>query len=600
MNKAKLTSGDVKKSLVRLTFPMMLGMAGMVVFNIADTFFVSQLGTDELAAISYTFPVIMVVASLALGLGVGVMAVVSRAIGEGNQHKVQRLTTDSLILSIILVGGLVIVGLFTINPLFQFLGAPEKLLPLIKQFMTIWYAGIITVVIPMVGNSAIRATGDMKTPTMVMLVAVTVNLILDPVLIFGWGPFPRMELAGAALATVISRSITLVVALYVLYKREKLITFNIPSFKEIWTSWKEVMYIGLPSTATSMIGPISIGLITKLIATFGTTAVAAFGIATRIESFALLAVMALSSVLSPFIGQNWGAKKYDRAKLAVKYSNYFALIWGGVMALFLAFFGGAIGALFDDNPSVNSVVVAYFLIIPINYGLQGIFRQANTVFSVLKKPLVASLLALIQSFVLYIPLAYIGAEWYGIHGIFGAASISFIVTGVISFFWLKASMLKSMEYDYTERIVKAAETGEEPQSIGFWVAKLNRITTKRVQKEFQKYELENSSYAYLLILRKHGSLSSVELEEKLDVSSMACKQAIHYLLSKEYTIEQISSSKTINYTLSERANKITEGIIQTLGTWNNSLVKDFSDLEKQTTLKLLKRMSENASKHQNT
>ena len=157
-----------------------------------------------------------------------------------------------------------------------------------------------------------------------------------------------------------------------------------------------------------------------------------------------------------------------------------------------------------------------------------------------------------------------------------------------------------MEYDYTERIVKAAETGEEPQSIGFWVAKLNRITTKHVQKEFQKYELENSSYAYLLILRKHGSLSSSELEEKLDVSSMACKQAIHYLLSKEYTIEQISSSKTINYTLSERANKITEGIIQTLGTWNNSLVKDFSDLEKQTTLKLLKRMSENASKHQNT
>ena len=148
MNKAKLTSGDVKKSLVRLTLPMMLGMAGMVVFNIADTFFVSQLGTDELAAMSYTFPVIMVVASLALGLGVGVMAVVSRAIGEGNQHKVQRLTTDSLILSIILVGGLVIVGLFTINPLFQFLGAPEKLLPLIKQFMTIWYAGIITVVIP--------------------------------------------------------------------------------------------------------------------------------------------------------------------------------------------------------------------------------------------------------------------------------------------------------------------------------------------------------------------------------------------------------------------------------------------------------------------
>ena len=132
-NKARLVEGPVGKTLIKLTIPMIFGMVGMVIFNLADTFFVGQLGTNQLAALSFTFPVVLVIHSLALGLGIGASAVISRAIGEGSHDKVQRLTTDSLILSILFVGFFVLVGSLTINPLFRLLGAPDNILPMIKE-----------------------------------------------------------------------------------------------------------------------------------------------------------------------------------------------------------------------------------------------------------------------------------------------------------------------------------------------------------------------------------------------------------------------------------------------------------------------------------
>ena len=136
---AKLIEGPVQKTLIRLTIPMMLGMLGMIIFNLSDTFFVGQLGTNQLAALSFTFPVVLVVGSLAMGLGIGASAVISRAIEEGNHYKVKRLTTDSLTLSLIFVGFFALFGLITINPLFRLLGASGEVLTYISQYMTIWY-----------------------------------------------------------------------------------------------------------------------------------------------------------------------------------------------------------------------------------------------------------------------------------------------------------------------------------------------------------------------------------------------------------------------------------------------------------------------------
>jgi putative MATE family efflux protein len=212
-SKAILTEGPVGKSIIKLTFGMMIGMYAMVMFNLVDTFFIGQLGTTYLAAMSFTFPVVMIYSHIGLGLGVGASAVISRAIGNGDHENVQRLTTGALILGFSIAAIMIILGLTTIDPVFRALGAKGEILGYIKDYMFIWYIGVPFVVIPMMGNNAMRAAGNTAIPSIVMIVGMVVNGILDPILIFGLGPFPRMELKGAAIATVFARLTTFAVSL---------------------------------------------------------------------------------------------------------------------------------------------------------------------------------------------------------------------------------------------------------------------------------------------------------------------------------------------------------------------------------------------------
>lgn len=431
-SKAKLIEGPIGKTLTKMTIAMTLGLMGMVAFNLVDTFFVGKLGTDQLAALSFTFPVVLVVSSIALGLGLGASAVISRAIGEGDHHKVQRLTTDSLLLSVIIVIGFVIIGLFTIEPLFKVLGATSKIIPYIKTYMRIWYIGMPFVVVPMVGNNAIRATGDAKTPSIIMLVAVCVNTLLDPLLIFGIGPFPELGIKGAAIATIISRFITFSVALWVLAKREKMISLNIPKIYEIISSWKQVLFIGLPVAGARIIIPITIGIITRIVSSYGIKAVAGFGVASRLEFFSLAVIHALASVFGPFIGQNLGAKKYSRVHTAINISHRFTIFWELVIWIILISLRNQIAGIFNKDPQVISTIALYLAIVPLSYALQGIFVLSTTALNVMHKPLQAASLTIIQMFLLCIPLALLGSHLFGLTGIFVAIALSYIVSGIIS------------------------------------------------------------------------------------------------------------------------------------------------------------------------
>jgi len=439
-NSNNLTEGPIGPLLYKLTVPMIFGILSMVAFNLVDTYFIGLLGTEPLAAISFTFPVIFIIAGVSMGLGVGASAAVSRAIGKGDHHEVERLTTDSLILSLLIVAVFILAGILTVDPIFRLLNATDALLPLIRQYMMIWYPGMLFLVVPMMGNNVIRATGDTRTPSLIMLFAVGINAILDPLLIFGIGPFPRMELQGAALATVIARAVTMGLSLYVLIHREKMICFNRPSIEQLFKSWRDVLYVGIPVSGTNIIIPIGSGVITRIVASHGTEAVAAFGVGSRVEAFALTVIMALATVLGPFIGQNLGAGKCDRIRRGIFLSTRFAILWGLFMTLLLAVSARWAAALFSDDPKVRSFIALYMWIIPISYGLQSVIMLVNSALNVMKKPIHASLLMIIHMFVLYIPFAYLGSKWMGVSGVFGAGSIVRILTGLGAILLIKIVM----------------------------------------------------------------------------------------------------------------------------------------------------------------
>ncbi len=433
--KLRLTEGNVGSTLVKLTIPMIWGVFAIIAFNLVDTYFVGQLGTEPLAAMSFTFPVVMTLGSLSMGLGVGASSVISRAIGEGDRQRVKKFTTNSLTLAVTAVAIFVIIGLLTIDPLFTALGASADILPLVRDYMQIWYFGMVFLVVPMVGNSAIRASGNTLTPSLIMIFAAAVNIALDPLLILGIGGFPRMELQGAALATVISRGITLIAALFVLHFKEKMLYLKLPSLQDTLWCWKDILYVGLPAAASSMINPISIGVITSLLAGFGAEAVAAFGVASRIESFALIAVMALSASIAPFVGQNWGAKKYARVGKALQLSFLFCLLWGLMAAAVLAVAAPTLVAFFNPNPDIVAIASQYLWIVPISYASAGIIYVASSAFNALGKPIPSVVMTVARMFVLYIPLAYFAGKLYGVNGIFAAACISNLIVGIGAYLW---------------------------------------------------------------------------------------------------------------------------------------------------------------------
>ncbi len=428
-SRARLTEGPVQATLLRLAGSMLLGIASIVLFNVVDTFYIGQLGTQQLAAISFTFPVTMLVFSMTMGLSVGTSAIVSRAIGAGDHNRVQRLTTDCLALALGLVLVVSLIGYLSIDPVFRLLGASAEQRVYISQYMEVWYLGMGLVVIPMVGNSAIRATGDTKTPSRVMMLAALLNVILDPLLIFGLGPFPRLELQGAAIASLIAYSVTLLVALWVLGRREQMLSRRWPQLSELRRSGLALFRLALPAAGTSMLAPLSAGALTHLIAGYGPQAVAAFGIGTRIESLAMIGVMALSSVLTPFIGQNWGAGKVQRLQQSVRFSIRVVVLWGLAAWLLLALAAVPIAGLFADDPTTLSLASRYLWIVPLSYAGFGLITLGSATFNAFHQPRQAAQLVLLRLLLLTLPLAYAGHFWLGLNGIFAGIAGANLLAG---------------------------------------------------------------------------------------------------------------------------------------------------------------------------
>lgn len=416
---------------------MFFGIIGIVIFNLVDTIYVGQLGTEALAALSFTFPVVMVVTSIGLGIGVGASSLISFAIGEGNHTKVQRITSDSLVLSLIFVFIFIGIGYLTIDPLFTLLGATPEILEMIREYMVIWYFGVPFVIVPMVGSNALRAKGDMKTPAAIMLTIVIVNIILDPLLIFGIGPFPELGLRGAAIATVFARGLSLFMGLYVLHFRDNMLTFKSPGATEVLLSWKNLLSIALPAAGARIIVPIAIGVVTHVIARFGPEPVAAFGAASRAEFFMLAIIMALGSVLNPFIGQNIGANKVDRAKSALKQGLSFAIIWGIGSYIFLFLLARPIASMFSTEEAVIQYIILYLSIVPIGYAFRSVSDIIVNVLNVLRKPLLSAGLVFGQMILLIIPLVYLGANLYGVKGVFFGLVIANVISGFIAYFTMR-------------------------------------------------------------------------------------------------------------------------------------------------------------------
>jgi len=410
-----------------MTGPMIFGILGITIFNLVDTFFVGLLGTRELAALSFTFPIVLTFHSLTMGVSTGVTAMISRAAGRNEPEKLKAQVFDSIIIAIIMTILFIGIGFVIMKPVLILMKAEEDLLPIILTYLYIWLPGLIFVIFPMVGNGIIRALGDTKTPGVVMMIAALVNAVLDPMFIFGIGPFPELGVAGAALATVIGRFVTFAIALYVLVKREKVLTLMKRKPREMLATWKEIFMIAIPAALSRIILPIGTGIITGLLAAYGLSAVAGFGVAAKLENFLLIITNALASVIVPIAGQNIGARKFDRVREIYRKSNLSTLSIQGGLFIVILFAAPLLAGIFSDDPEVIRIAATYLRIVAIAYGMKGMIMLGAEMLNVMRRPLLSAALNIGQMFVLFIPLAWIGSSLFEINGIFIALALSLLI-----------------------------------------------------------------------------------------------------------------------------------------------------------------------------
>jgi putative MATE family efflux protein len=438
--KPKLTHGPVGKHLVDMTAPVLLGIATMMGQGLIDTWFIGQVGDAQLAAFGFGFPILMIVTSVAIGLGAGTSSVVARAIGADDHQRARRLSTDSLLLSFLVTAIISAIGIVTIGPLFRLLGAPDELMPLIRGFMIILYMGVPFIVVGMVGMASMRATGDTRLPSMLMILAAVLNVILDPILIFGVGPVPAMGLNGAAMAALLARASIFIGTLYLMRHRLDMVSFNKPDPAELRQSWRDILHVGIPAAGTNIIVPVGAAVVTAMIARFGPDAVAGFGVASRIESMMLVMYYALSAIIGPFVGQNFSAGKEERILRALWLCTVFSIGSGLVIAGLLASMSGWLPGLFSDSESVRRVTSMFLWIVPISYGTYGMVMVMNASFNGLGYPMPGVVISVCRIAVLYIPIALVAMQFFDIAGIFAAYAIANIVSGLGAYAWARSAV----------------------------------------------------------------------------------------------------------------------------------------------------------------
>lgn len=435
-----LTEGPVFGHIFRMLLPMSFGILAMMLVGIIDTYWVGTLGTAQQAAVQMSFPVTMLVMSVSIGLGAGAVSAVSRAAGrKDGGSSIPRIATDAMSLSLISVGLVSLLGVIFVEDMFRALGASETMIPYVVDYMSVWFGGIVLIVGPMVASNILRALGNAVIPSLMMIAAAVVNLVLDPIFIlddvFGIMPGLGMGVTGAALATVIANAVTFVMVMLYLVLKEKLLDFGWEDLGEVWDHWLDVARVGIPACISNVFNPLALTVAMSGLgmARFGDAAVGGLGVAGRVEAFAIVPLFALSACIGAVTGQNGGAERTDRVREAFRSSFVFATGWSLAMAVLLWLTSDMIAAAFLPSEEGRAVASMYWHIVPVTVAGYGITIAASAGFNGLGRPAHGMVITAGRALGMMIPAILVGAMVFNAPaGVIWGIAAANLLAGVIT------------------------------------------------------------------------------------------------------------------------------------------------------------------------
>ncbi|MBV7259118.1 MATE family efflux transporter [Erythrobacter crassostreae] len=431
---AKLVRGSITGHLISQTLPAIVGVAAIMSIGLVDAYFIGQLGSDALAAISFIFPISVALSSLGVGVMVGINSVVARALGEGDDEKVARRANFGIVFA---VGCGIVMGLTLyalLDPLFSLMNAPENLLPLIRLYMEPYALGFPLILAIMGLNGVLRGQGEARKTSTVSISYAAANWVLDPILITGAFGFEGFGISGAAYATIIGWMVGVAVALVLV--RSAAIPMDLGSLRgsSLVDPAKAIMSVGLPAAMSNAINPIGLSILTALVALEGEAAVAGFGAAGRLQSFATVPLLALSGSIGAIVGQNWGAKEYGRAREAALYAGAFCIVWGLGIAVAMVAGGEWFADLFTEDPDVVDEFALYLQIAAWGYAGFGLLIVANGILNAVDNARYALGQSVLRVFLVMLPVAFLLQGNWGSEAIYTAelaANLFGGLTGVV-------------------------------------------------------------------------------------------------------------------------------------------------------------------------
>ncbi len=421
-----LTRDSMGRTLFRMTWPMLFGVMSLLGFQLVDSAFIGQLGMEPLAALGFTIPVAQLVIGMQVGLGVATTAIIARTLGAGDPERARRLGTLVLIAGSAGMLLLCLVLWLSRAVIMQRLGAQAALMPTISAYWAPWLLSAWIGALLYFCYSIARANGDTRLPGLLMVITSLINLALDPLFIFtlGWG------MPGAAWATVVAFATGIVIILPRLLRRQW-VTAALAGL-DPRPALVQLGRIAGPATLSQLLPPVSAMLATYLVAGFGSAAVAAWGLGTRLEFFSIVVVLALTMSVPPMASRLLGAGELERIRLLVRLSIRFIILWHLAVAVLWLLLSDPLSRLLSEDAGVSQLLREYLLRVPLSYGALGVCMLMVSVCNALGLPLKALMAAGSRLFICYLPGLWLGAQVAGMTGLYTGALLGNLAAGLLA------------------------------------------------------------------------------------------------------------------------------------------------------------------------
>ena len=436
-NRVEEFIADPRRALISLSLPLAVAMFVQTMYNIVDAAFVGRLGAESIAALSFSFPLFFILVALTQGLGAGLNSTISRFLGAGRLEEAENAAGNGILLSLALAVAVLVLGLATVRPLFAVFGAPPGVSEIGRQYMSVIFLGTAVMFPSFALNSIFSAQGDTRTPMKVQVTGLVLNAILDPIFIYPLG----FGVAGAAIATDISLAVTLV--LYVIFLRRKsILRLRSRAFRVSGPLCGEILRVGVPAALMMILLSIYVIFLNGYMIHFGTPYVAAFGLVTRLESFASLPIGALSVALLTLVGMFYGAKRYDLLRklgrdgllAGIALTSAIGLVMFAVPSIFLR--------IFTTEKDILRLGSAYLRVDVFTFPLMSTTMIISRVLQGLGMGTPGLVITLIRVFVVVVPLAYVFVYVFGLGFLWvaGAMIVGGLISNLVGYVWMKRAI----------------------------------------------------------------------------------------------------------------------------------------------------------------